>query len=103
MPVISRQIYKYCRSRIATRIDGTPMTRFAAILSLLSVLPLLAMPTTASAQTGGEKHNSACARDVARHCRSKMNDGDMVVLECLKEHRSKLSKSCARTLAEHGQ
>jgi hypothetical protein len=90
-------------SQILTRIDGTPMIRFAAILSLLSVLPLLAMPATASAQTGGEKHNSACARDVARHCRSKMNDGDMVVLECLKEHRAKLSKSCAKTLAEHGQ
>jgi hypothetical protein len=32
-----------------------------------------------------------------------MNDGDMVVLACLKEHRAKLSKRCARTLTEHGE
>ena len=76
------------------------MIRFAAILSLV---PLLAMTATSSAQTAGEKHNSECARDVARHCRSKMNDGDMVVLACLKEHRAKLSNCCARTLAEHRQ
>jgi hypothetical protein len=82
------------------RIEGAPMTRFAAALSLL---PLLAMTATASAQTAAERHNSACTRDVVRHCRAKMNDGDMVVLACLKEHRAKLSKACAKTLAEHGQ
>jgi hypothetical protein len=76
------------------------MIRFAATLSLL---PLLAMPAVASAQTAAEKHHSECARDVARYCRAKMNDGDMVVLACLKEHRAKLSKRCARTLAEHGE
>lgn len=76
------------------------MIRFAAILSLL---PILVMTAVASAQTAAEKHNSGCARDVARYCRSKMNDGDMVVLACLKEHRTKLSKKCAKALAEHGQ
>ena len=76
------------------------MIRFAAALSLLS---LLAMTATVSAQTAAERHHSACTRDVGRHCRAKMNDGDMVVLACLKEHRSKLSKACAKTLAEHGQ
>jgi len=76
------------------------MIRFAAVLSLL---PIFVMTATASAQTAVEKQNSGCARDVARHCRSKMNDGDMVVLACLKEHRAKLSKTCAKTLADHGQ
>jgi hypothetical protein len=80
--------------------DGAPMIRFAAILSFL---PVLAMTAVASAQTAAEQHNSGCARDVARYCRSKMNDGDMVVLECLKEHRAKISKKCAKALAEHGQ
>ncbi|MBS0528485.1 MAG: hypothetical protein JSS22_03715 [Proteobacteria bacterium] len=64
---------------------------------------MLAIAATASAQTGAEKQNSGCARDVVRHCRSKMNDGDMVVLACLKEHRAKLTKACAKTLADHGQ
>jgi hypothetical protein len=76
------------------------MTPLPAILSLLS---LLGMTAVASAQDAAEKHHSDCARDVARYCRSKMNDGDMVVLACLKEHRAKLSKRCARTLTEHGE
>jgi hypothetical protein len=78
---------------------GASMSRFVA----LSLLPLLAMTATASAQTAAERQKSGCTRDVVRHCRAKMNDGDMVVLACLKEHRAKLSKTCARTLAEHGQ
>lgn len=76
------------------------MIRLAVILSLLSVLGMTAV---ASAQNATQKHHSDCARDVARYCRSKMNDGDMVVLACLKEHRARLSKRCARTLVEHGQ
>jgi hypothetical protein len=32
-----------------------------------------------------------------------MNDGDMVILECLKEHRARLSKTCAKVLTDHGQ
>jgi hypothetical protein len=76
------------------------MTRFATVFSLLL---LFGMSAGASAQTAAEKHHSDCARDVARYCRAKMNDGDMVVLACLKEHRAKLSKRCARTLVEHGQ
>ena len=76
------------------------MIRFAVILSLL---PLLAVTAAASAQTAAEKRNSGCARDVAKYCRAKMNDGDMVVLTCLKEHRAKVSKKCAGTLGERGQ
>ncbi|GEC14850.1 hypothetical protein [Nitrobacter winogradskyi] len=76
------------------------MIRFAVILSLL---PLLAVIGVASAQTATEKSNSGCARDVAKYCRAQMNDGDMVVLSCLRAHRAKLSKKCARTLAVHGQ
>jgi hypothetical protein len=80
--------------------DGALMIRFAIILSLL---PVLAITATASAQTAAEKHKSECVRDVTRFCRSKMNDGDEIVLACLKQHRAKLSKRCARTLTEHGQ
>ena len=32
-----------------------------------------------------------------------MNDGDQVVLACLKQNRARLSKACQRALAEHGQ
>jgi hypothetical protein len=86
--------------RLQPDFDGAPMTRFVIILSLL---PFLAITAVASAQTAAEKHKSECVRDVTRYCRSKMNDGDAVVLACLKEHRAKLSKRCARTLTEHGE
>ena len=36
-------------------------------------------------------------------CRAQMNDGDQVVLACLKQHRARLSKACAKVLTEHGQ
>lgn len=69
------------------------MTRF------LFVIPMALMVSTASAQQG----NDACARDVSRFCRAHMNDGDQVVLACLKEHRAKLSKACAKVLSDNGQ
>jgi hypothetical protein len=65
------------------------------------LIPLLLFANAASAQSSGNQQ--ACARDVSRFCRAKMNDGDMVVLGCLKEHRSKLSKACTKVLADNGQ
>ncbi|EAQ37453.1 hypothetical protein NB311A_04059 [Nitrobacter sp. Nb-311A] len=73
------------------------MVRFVVVLSFL---PLLA--AAASAQTAAEKRNSGCSRDAAKYCRAQMNHGDMAVLTCLKAHRAKLSRKCARTLAAHG-
>ena len=69
----------------------------------LFVFPLLLVASTAFAQTGQQRQDPGCARDVTRHCRSKMNDGDMVILACLKEHRAALSKTCEKVLTDHGQ
>jgi hypothetical protein len=69
------------------------MTRF------LFVIPLVVIPSVASAQQG----HDACARDVSRFCRAHMNDGDQVVLACLKQNRARLSKACDKVLTEHGQ
>jgi Cysteine rich repeat len=69
------------------------MARFLFIISLAL------MASSASAQQG----HDACARDVSRFCRAQMNDGDQVVLACLKQNRSRLSKACAKVLSEHGQ
>jgi hypothetical protein len=66
---------------------------------LLFVIPFVVLASTASAQQG----HDACARDVSRFCRAHMNDGDQVVLACLKEHRARLSKACDKVLTEHGQ
>jgi Cysteine rich repeat len=72
-------------------------------MTRLLMIPLLLMAGVASAQNGQPRQDPGCARDVARHCRSKMNDGDQVILACLKEHRTSLSKTCAKVLTDNGQ
>jgi hypothetical protein len=32
-----------------------------------------------------------------------MNDGDKVVLGCLQENRSRISRACAKVMADHGR
>jgi len=51
------------------------MTRF------LFAIPLVLIATAASAQQQG---HDACARDVSRFCRAHMQEGDQIVLACLK-------------------
>ena len=66
---------------------------------ILFIIPLVLMASAASAQQG----HDACARDVSRFCRAQMNDGDQIVLACLKQNRARLSKGCAKVLTDHGQ
>ena len=73
------------------------MIRFAFVISL--TLPFVLLTSTAFAQQG----HDACARDVSRFCRAVMNDGDQVVLGCLKAHRARLSKACNKVLTDNGQ
>ena len=68
------------------------MTRF------LFIIPLVLMTSAASAQG-----QDACARDASRFCRAHLNDGDQVVLACLKQNRARLSKACQQVLTSHGQ
>jgi cysteine rich repeat protein len=70
------------------------MARFLFLL----IVPFVLMASAASAQG-----QDACARDVSRFCRAHMNDGDMVVLACLKQNRHRLSKACEKVLTDHGQ
>jgi len=69
------------------------------MLRILFVLPFVLLASAATAQQG----HDACARDVSRFCRAVMNDGDMVVLSCLKQHRARLSRACDKVLTENGQ
>ncbi|WP_298870943.1 hypothetical protein [uncultured Bradyrhizobium sp.] len=71
------------------------MTRF------LFIIPLVLCASSASAQQ--QPGHDACARDVTRHCRAVMSNGDSAVLACLKEHRARLSKACDKMLTDHGQ
>ena len=67
----------------------------------LFIIPFVVLVSAASAQSG--RPDPGCERDVARHCRSVMNDGDMAILACLKQNRARLSKTCEKVLTDHGQ
>ncbi|CAN5545591.1 hypothetical protein BH11PSE4_BH11PSE4_00440 [soil metagenome] len=67
----------------------------------LLIIPFLLTASAALAQSSDT--HSACARDVSRFCRAKINDGDIVVLACLQDHRAKLSKACAKVLTDNGR
>jgi len=69
------------------------MTRF------LFIIPFALLASAASAQQG----HDACARDVSRFCRAQINEGDQIVLACLQQNRSRLSRACAKVLTDHGQ
>jgi hypothetical protein len=69
------------------------------MIRLLLAIPLVVLASGAFSQQG----HDACARDVSRFCRSVMQQGDSVVLGCLKANRARLSKACDRVLTEHGQ
>jgi hypothetical protein len=73
------------------------MFRIIFLIALLSAQILL------SPQVSAQQGHDACARDVSRFCRAQMNDGDQVVLACLKQHRARLSRACEKVLTENGQ
>jgi hypothetical protein len=68
------------------------------MIRFVFVIPFVLLASQAFAQG-----HDACARDVARFCRAHINDGDMVVLACLKQNRHRLSKGCEKVLTDHGQ
>jgi hypothetical protein len=71
-------------------------------LTLLS----LSVATSAVAQpqrSGTPAEQAACSRDVQRHCRPVIDQGDFTILACLQQNRPKLSKACDQVLKDHGQ
>jgi hypothetical protein len=78
------------------------MYKFFLALSLLSV----SLSTGALAQqqrSGTPDEQAACSRDVQRHCRKVIDQGDFTILACLQGVRPKLSKACDQVLKSHGQ
>ena len=65
----------------------------------------LSISTAAFAQgrSGTPEEQKACTRDVQRHCRPVIDQGDLVILACLKQNRDKISPACDAVLKSHGQ
>jgi DNA-binding ferritin-like protein (Dps family) len=77
------------------------MIRSLLAIPLVLIISVVVIVSDASAQQ--QQGHDACARDVTRFCRAQINDGDQVVLACLRQNRAKLSKACEKVLTEHGQ
>ena len=77
------------------------MRKTLLALTLLSV----SISTGAMAQggRGTEAEQKACSRDAQKHCRAVLDQGDLVVLSCLQQNRSKISPACDAVLKSHGQ
>jgi hypothetical protein len=68
-------------------------------------LILLSVPvsTVVLAHGGTDQEEKACTPDVRRFCRKLTDQGDFIILACLKENRAKLSSACRDVLVSHGQ
>ena len=82
------------------------MRKFVLALALLSTTTT----TTAFAQqaaqpqrSGTPEEQAACNRDVQRHCRAVINQGDFTILACLQQNRAQISAACNQVLKNHGQ
>jgi Cysteine rich repeat len=91
-------------TRISCRRMKDLMRKFVLALALLSsTTAAFAQQAAAPQRQGTEQEQAACRRDVQRHCRSVIDQGDFVVLACLKENRTKISAACDQVLKTHGQ
>jgi hypothetical protein len=77
------------------------MRKYLLALALTS----LAFSTAVNAQDGRgtPEEQKACTRDVQKHCRAVIDQGDFTILACLKENRAKISVACDQVLKSHGQ
>ena len=69
---------------------------------LLLSLIASAVATQAVAQDSRAANERACGRDVSRFCKPVMDAGDMVILSCLQQNRTKISQACQKVLKENG-
>jgi TolA-binding protein len=80
------------------------MRKFVLALALLSsTTSAFAQQTAQPARSGTPEEQAACNRDVQRHCRAVINQGDFTILACLQQNRSQISAACNQVLKNHGQ
>src|SRR6266566_5500641 len=75
----------------------------AMIRTLTLALALAAGSAAAFAYSGTEQEQSACRRDVVRHCRMVANENEFAILACLQANRPRLTVACRTVLESHGQ
>ena len=78
------------------------MRKSLLALTLLSI-SVSSQAAFAQQRSGTADEQKACTRDVQKHCRAVIDQGDFTILACLKEHRSKISAACDQVLKNNGQ
>jgi len=79
------------------------MRKSLCVTAVLAFLPVAAMADAPQQRQGSPDEQKACVKDVNRHCHALMNEGDLVVLACLQQHRAAISAACNKVLTDHGQ
>ena len=79
------------------------MRNFFLALTLFSISVSTGAIAQQQQRSGTPEEQKACSRDVERHCRAVIDQGDFTILACLQQHRPKLTKACDMVLKNHGQ
>jgi hypothetical protein len=75
------------------------MTRSALVFATLIV-----STSFATAQgSGTPEDKAACQSSVKQYCTSSIQGGDMAVLACLQQNRSRIAPACQQVLVKYGQ
>ena len=74
---------------------------FSKLMFLVLVLGSTGL-AHAEQHKGTDSDEKACIRDVTRYCRKLMNQGDFVILGCLRQNRLRLRPACRKVLTDHG-
>jgi len=71
--------------------------------TLLISAALIGVSSTAMAQSGTPEERAACRPDVRRFCyKIRESDGSNAYLQCLQQHRERLSRRCRAVLESRG-
>jgi hypothetical protein len=76
------------------------MTRSIIVVAAIFVVSGAAL---AQSSSGTPEDQAACRASVKQYCAQAIQGGDMAVLGCLQQNRSRISKSCQQVLIKYGQ
>lgn len=76
-------------------------TLLGFLLAVITCSVALA-PAPSQAFSGSPEEQAACRRDVARFCKQYPPD-ELLVLNCLRRERAKITAPCLHVLESHGQ
>ncbi|MCA6117689.1 hypothetical protein J6524_22855 [Bradyrhizobium sp. WSM 1738] len=79
------------------------MRKSLLALTLLSITVSSNVAFAQQQRSGTPEEQKACTRDVQKLCRPVIDQGDLTILACLKENRSKISAACDQVLKNNGQ